>query len=86
MANEFMETVKQFKEQATSKDGKGDPLYLPDSNPRKRSLNFTPQRGGRVAVAATQEHEDMESDSLSSHISRPRKRLLAPWTLILVKQ
>ena len=37
-------------------------------------------------VPATQEDDDMESDSLSSHTSRPRKRLLAPWKLILVKQ
>ncbi len=36
-------------------------------------------------VAATQEDENMESDSLSSHTSRPRKRLLAPWKLVLVK-
>ncbi len=28
----------------------------------------------------------MESDFLSSHTSRPCKRLLAPWKLILVKQ
>ena len=53
MANEFMETVKQFKEQATSsKDGKCDPLYSPVSNPSKRSLDFTPPPKAREVVHA----------------------------------
>ena len=87
MADEFMRTVKQLREQtSSSKEGNVDSLRFPVHNSRKRSLNFSPPRGGRVVVPATQEEEDMESDSLSSHTSRPRKRLLAPWKLILVKQ
>ncbi len=89
MADEFMRTVKQLREwTSSSKEGHVDFLCFPVPNPRQRSLNFTPQREGRVlvVVAATQEDEDMESDSLSSHTSRPRKRLLAPWKPILVNR
>jgi hypothetical protein len=61
MADEFMRTVKQLREQASSsKEGNVDSLHLPVSDPRKRSLNFTPPRRGREVVAPTQEDEDME--------------------------
>ncbi len=86
MADEFMRTVKQLREQtSSSKEGNVDSLHFPVPNSRKQYLNFTPQRKGREVVAATQEDEDMESDSLSSHSSRRRKRLFAPWKLVLVK-
>jgi hypothetical protein len=91
MADEFMETVRQFKQQtARSNDGNADPMHLPAAKPRKRSLNnlnLTPPRKAREVVQATQDDDDdMESDSLSSHTSHTRrKRLLAPWKLILVE-
>ena len=76
MENELMETVKVFKGQATSsKLGNGNSLQSPTSNSRRRSLDFTPTE------------EDMELDSLCSHNFRaPRKKLLAQWKLIPVKQ
>ena len=87
MADEFRRTVKQLREQASnSKEGNVESLRCPVHNSRKRSLNFSPPRGGRVLVPATQDDDEMETDSLSSHTFRPRKRLLAPWKLILVKQ
>ena len=87
MADEFMRTVQELKAQASSsRQGKAESLRLPEHKSRKRSLNFSPPRGGRVLVPATQDDDEMETDSLSSHTYRPRKRLLAPWKLILVKQ
>ena len=58
MANEYMETVKQFKEQAASSMlGKGESLQFPASNSRKRSLNLTPPRKAREEVQATQDED-----------------------------
>jgi hypothetical protein len=48
MADEFMKTVKQLREQASSsKEVNVDPLHLPGANPKRRSLNFTPPRKAR---------------------------------------
>ena len=61
-------------------------MHMPAPKSRKRSLQFTPPRNAREVVQATQEDEDMELDSLSSQTSHSRrKRLIAPWKLILIK-
>lgn len=89
MANQFMQTVNEFKLQSTASRSKAPMRYpsppLP-SKKRKVMADFSPPRNAPELVSGTQEEDEIERDSLSSQTSRtPRKRLLAPWKIMDVK-
>ena len=66
----------------TSRDGLH--VFKPMS---KGSSKFFPSRKGDVIIPSTQgDDDDLEEDSTASQCSRtPRKKLLAPWRLVMIK-
>ena len=89
MADQFMQTVNEFKRQCTGSRSKA-PMRCPSPSlplkKRKVVADFSPPRTAPDLVSATQAEDEIERDSLSSQTSRtPRRRLLAPWKIIDVK-